>query len=190
MRQRCGVAAEVHCQSSGFGAIFVTGSIAMQTDCTLRTEGYTVIFHLQGVTDNGKYVRLRIDLLLHPSLANLSLTSIVNSIATADLWSFADYLEQHVSKLMANPRHYSDVFVEWEVAFQAQALQGDLFADAEGTIDGTYSLFFAVNVGKVEEEGPDTYVGAISLVELQNVKVFVTELGEYLRQVQAQELNG
>jgi hypothetical protein len=152
----------------------------MQTDCILKTDGYNAIFHLLGPTEYPGYVRLGIDLVIHPSLASLSLSSVASTIAIADLSRLADYFEEHIHKLVQDPNHDSDVFVEWELGFQARAFVGDVMISEDGTLDGGFTLYFAVNLGKADEDSTNTFVGAESLIEVPNVMAFVTGLREYV----------
>lgn len=158
----------------------------MQTDCTLQTDGYKATFHLLGPTEYPGYVRLGIDLVIHPSLADLSLSSVASTIAIADLSDLANYFDEHIHKLARDPNHDSDVFVEWELGFQARAFLGDVMISEDGTLDGGFTLYFAVNLGKADEDSTDTYVGAESLIEVPNVMAFVTGLREYLQAIGGQ----
>jgi hypothetical protein len=153
----------------------------MQTDCIIQTDGYKAHFHLHGPTEYPGYVRVQIDLVLDPNLADVSLTSGAYAIAIADLSRFADYFDEHINSLQSHPNYESYVFVEWENAFEAQALTGDVITAEDGTLDGGFSLFFAVNLGKAGEESTDTYAGAVSLIEVPNVMTFVRQLRGYLQ---------
>lgn len=140
--------------------------------CTLETDGYRVLFNIRGFEADHDYLTWNVEFQLDPQLGHVLLKSIHNSIAVKDLLRLVEYLEQHITKLREDPCSTSDVFVEWELGFEAQAFSGDIISEREGA----FNLVFMVNVGKALEDDTNTYIGGDSVITVENIQRFASEV--------------
>jgi hypothetical protein len=92
-----------------------------------------------------------------------------------DFVRLADYFEKHVKQLRQDPWSDSDVFVQYGLEFQVQALCGDVEPDVEGD----FGLRVMLLAGQALE-GRRTYIGVEGSVDLAKCNAFVMKLREFL----------
>jgi hypothetical protein len=145
------------------------------TTCILRAAGYQATFELLSPDEEG-YIRYNLGFLLEPGLGVVTLQPAAPSMAARDLERLLDYLEEHMSRLASNPDLEADVFLEYDLGFQLQALSGG--ANDDGS-EGSFTIRFMVNAGRAKEDsnddiGTSVYVGAESTISFSQVRQFAS----------------
>jgi len=97
------------------------------------------------------------------------------SISYSDLVRLADYFDHHVKQLSRDAWSDSDVFVQYGLEFQVQALCGDVEPDVEGD----FGLRVMLLAGQALE-GRRTYIGIEANVDVIKCHAFVAQLREFL----------
>ena len=97
------------------------------------------------------------------------------SISYSDLVRLADYFDHHVKQLNRDAWSDSDVFVQYGLEFQVQALCGDVEPDVEGD----FGLRVMLLAGQALE-GRRTYIGIEANVDVIKCHAFVAQLREFL----------
>jgi hypothetical protein len=150
----------------------------MTARCTLETEGYRVVFHLQNLDASREYFDGSVELSLQPDLGELVIKSPPTFLGVSDLRRLVTYFEEHISRLQGDPDAEAPVFVPLELGFQVQALSGDVGPETEGE----FTLRFMLNVGQ-REGCSRTYVGAEAVTTVQSVRDFTASLDTVLAEV-------
>jgi hypothetical protein len=100
---------------------------------------------------------------------------VLFSSSYSDLVALADYFDHHVKRLISDPWSESDVFVQYGLEFQIQALCGEVSPNMEG--DFTLRVMLNVEVA-IDETA--VYVGIESVVDAAKCHAFVTKLRNFL----------
>ena len=97
------------------------------------------------------------------------------SSSYSDLVRLADYFDHHVKRLNRDAWSDSDVFVQYGLEFQVQALCGDVEPDVEGD----FGLRVMLLAGQALE-GRRTYIGVEANIDVIKCHAFVAQLREFL----------
>jgi hypothetical protein len=144
----------------------------MSLQCCLTTAGYQVVFHMTRAQRRGDSLDVVVELSVCPELGRFTVKSVPNFVSVADMRRLVHYLEEHISRLIEDASHESVPFVPLELGFQVQALAGDVGSENEGD----FTLRFLVNIGRSPVDGTGVYVGAESVIEVENVRAFAASL--------------
>lgn len=148
----------------------------MLKQMVLKTEGFHFSFDVDYAQTGPQYCGMVVTFRLLPPLPELEASSEETSIAIDDLRRLQEYFEQHMAKLLATDGNVeADVFVNWELGFQIQALVGE----AESPTDGTFSIRCQVNAGK-SENGYRTYVGGESNLTFEQARAFIRDIQTFI----------
>ena len=142
--------------------------------CVLKTEGYQAIFEFD--KKHQEVIGLVVEFKLNPQLQELSLKSVSSFITINDIQRLATYLENHIACLRENPDSISEIFMDYSLAFQMQAFEGNIDVD----IEGDFSIQTLINLGMYDQESSRTYIGGISVITLENAEKFIFSIREFV----------
>jgi hypothetical protein len=106
------------------------------------------------------------------------------SSSYSDLTELADYFEHHVKRLISDPWYDSDVFVQYGLEFEVQALCGEVDANREGD--------FGVRIMLLAGQTPDesrVHVGVEASVDVAQCDAFVAKLREFFKAWSSRDVN-
>ncbi len=145
---------------------------------TLQAEGFQFSFEVDYGRTDQEYVGMIVSFQLVPHLQSMSIHSDKTSISVKDLQRLIEYFEQHVAHIQDNPSYNSDVFLNWELGFQLQALAGEI--DSLDDEEGYFDIMCLVNVGDRETR---VYAGGESNVTLKDAKAFTETIKALLEEL-------
>ncbi|MBE9114605.1 hypothetical protein IQ249_01725 [Lusitaniella coriacea LEGE 07157] len=152
----------------------------MIKNCRLQTDGYQVLLDFEFTDLTSEYIDSIIELNFNKKLSMPCIRSVKTYVSKEDLQLLIQYLENHINQLKKNKEHESLAFVSGELGFQVTALSG--FVESSEYCE--FSLLFMVNVGKPNEEISSTYIGAESMVTLDNVQDFICSLKSVISELE------
>ncbi|MBV9391209.1 MAG: hypothetical protein JOY96_04875 [Verrucomicrobia bacterium] len=150
--------------------------ITMLQQMVLETEGFRFAFHVDYGRTDQQYLGMTVTFQLLSPLPEMTLSSERTSIAVADLHHLLEYFEQHMTRLKEkNGDAEADVFLNWELGFQLQALAGNV----EPPMDEMFSIRCLLNVGK-GKNGHRVYVGGESDVTFEQARAFMRDIQSFI----------
>lgn len=142
----------------------------------LQANGFVASFDLGSIADTNKYFDIIVGLQLDPRVGQVQIFSHPSKTYAGDMRALAQYLRQHIQLLWDNPDTHSPTFVPLELAFQLEALSGEVWSLDEGE----FSIRLMLNVGARDREDTNVYVGAEASITLSSVHQFVADLDSLL----------
>lgn len=143
--------------------------------CVLKTDGYQAIFEFDK-QKHQEVIDLVVEFKLNPQLQELSLKSVSSFTTINDLQRLAAYLENHIARLRENSDSISEIFMDYSLAFQMQAFEGNIDVD----IENDFGIQTLVNLGMYDQESSRTYVGGISVITLEDAEKFISSIREFV----------
>ena len=144
----------------------------MSHKALLETEGYLVMFEIKTIDTSEIDLDVVISFQLNSQISAISFCSDHNLIAKEDLQRLIVYFIQHIENLKQDPDTESFTFVPMDLAFQLQALSGEIRSQT----DGEFGVRMMINVGRSCQEASSTYLGGESTVTLESIQNFITSI--------------
>ncbi len=145
---------------------------------SLQADGFRFSFEVDYGRTDQEYVGMIVSFQLAPHLQSLNIHSDKTSIATEDLQRLIEYFEQHIAHIQENSSYNSDVFLNWELGFQLQALAGEI--DSLDDEDGYFDIMCLVNAGDRETR---VYAGGESNITLKDANAFTGTIKALLEEL-------
>ena len=144
-------------------------------EMTLKGSGFEWIIQFEQVNPEGftyGYMTLK----MRTIHEERTLGCVWFSSSYSDLVELADYFDHHVKRLIQDPWSDSDVFVQYGLEFQVQALCGEVDANREGD----FGLRVMLLAGQTPDESR-IHVGVEASVDVAQCDAFVTQLRNFLK---------
>ena len=148
---------------------------SLPCEITLKGSGFEWIITFEQANPEG-FTYGQMTLKMRTIHEERSLGCVPFSSSYNDLVALADYFDHHVKRLISHPWSDSDVFVQYGLEFQVQALCGEMDANMEGD--------FGVRVMLLAGQTPDDsriHVGIEASVDISQCYAFVTQLRDFLK---------
>jgi len=150
-------------------------------EITLEGIGFEWIIKFERVTPEG-FTDGQMTLKMRPVGQERYLGCVQFSSSYNDLVALADHFDSHIKRLIQDPWSDSDVFVQYGLEFQVQALCGEVGPDMEGD----FTLRVMLGVDKATD-GSTIYVGIEAVIDVAKCHAFVTKLRHFLKAWSSQQ---
>lgn len=146
--------------------------ISINQVCVLNVSGFDISFNFTRV-DRAGVADLVVVLSMKKELGNLTISSIPTYTSIVDMRKLATYFENHIARLQNDSSYYEAfVFLNNYLGFEIQALDGEIASES----DGSFTIRVMVNVGEAGELQDRVYVGAESVIFLEDINNFIREI--------------
>ena len=141
--------------------------------CRFKAEGFEVSFNFQELEIEEKCLICIIKLSFETQLKTPPIERTNCHISVKDLQRLNSYFDNHIENLKTKPIEDSFDFVNQDLDFILQALNGEI----EGN-EGAFSIRFVLNIGNSEKKSR-VYAGAegaVSLAEVIQFQSLITKM--------------
>ena len=144
-------------------------------EITLKGSGFEWMIKFEQINPEG-FTYGHMTLKMRTIHEERSLGCVWFSSSYSDLVELADYFDHHVKRLIKDPWSDSDVFVQYGLEFQVQALCGEV----DPNMEGDFGLRVMLLAGQTPDESR-IHVGVEASVDVAQCYAFVTQLREFLK---------
>ncbi len=138
-------------------------------------------FNFISVLSDEKSLKTSTELFLPQELNSAICPSEERLIYIEEWRRLCDYLEKHIADQQVSYPEESYVFTTYELIFSIQALTGRVKSDTEGN----FSIRFMVNIGLDPDARNRIFAGIQTVVQVAEVRKFVSELRNFLAEVES-----
>lgn len=142
--------------------------------CQLEADGFTIIFECYKFNKEEQFLICKIKILFEKQFDKSPIEKQNCYLSAKDLYNLNTYFDNHITNLRIKSNDESFVFVNSELDFSLQALDGEIEENK-----GEFSIRFMINIGKSKKE-TNVYAGVEGTILMESVSIFQTSIKNLL----------